>query len=140
MPVPDRNTKSLNHLYGTNVLRLLLSKGLLNDRLEWLSLPVSSSASILKKLDSTGMLQRPDHLSPGTLEKFLRWGLVSRVNDRSDRISLAFVRSLNLEITYDCPMTCRHCLQSGIRAVSRVLRWLLNLTGRRRAGEWLALA
>ncbi|EIC22827.1 radical SAM protein [Thiorhodovibrio frisius] len=39
----------------------------------------------------------------------------SRAKPRLRRPSLRFVEAINFELTYDCPLACRHCLQADLR-------------------------
>jgi MoaA/NifB/PqqE/SkfB family radical SAM enzyme len=111
----------------TGLLRRLLWKGLLADRLNWLGILSDPLVRWLKELDRSDGQEPCKETSRDDLELLENWGLVSDIPlspGRSSTIPLAFVKAVNLELTYDCRLECSHCLQSGIR--------------KRLAGTWLS--
>jgi sulfatase maturation enzyme AslB (radical SAM superfamily) len=107
--------------YATNLLKLLLYKRILKNRLDWLSLPTDYIFPWLENLDRNGESATTEELSDEYIDILINWGLVSEKPDtrlrkgKSVRPSLAFVFAVNLELSYDCNLDCNHCLQKSIR-------------------------
>jgi MoaA/NifB/PqqE/SkfB family radical SAM enzyme len=129
------------------LLLLLRSKKLLPDRLRLLGLHDSQTAQWLVELDSQGTLPAAPVPSPAVLETLQQHAIIrcgaeapagSAVFDRHRKSSLAFVRAVNFELTYDCNWNCSHCLQQGIRQQRSGL-WLSTDAGKRALQDaWFA--
>ena len=114
---------------STAILSLLIQKGLLSSRLEWLGLKEAPIAFFLTKLQRETIL--PLQTSPINfpIDPLIKHGLLY-VQDsnkiptleakkliRKNLLSLAFVRAVNFELTYQCNMVCPHCLQINLRSL-----------------------
>jgi len=95
-------------------------------------------AAWLVDLDSQGVLPAAPSPSPAVLEALRQHAIIrfdaessagAAVFDRHRKPSLAFVRAVNFELSYDCNWNCSHCLQQGIRQQRSGL-WLSTDAGK----------
>lgn len=106
----------MNKLNGTHLLRNLIHRGLLDERLTFLfGADAARIGSFLRQIRSSGRLEAVEEFSR-FIPILWQHGYISHKAQRSrSRSSLLAVTGVNFELTYDCNLNCAHCLQKGIR-------------------------
>ena len=102
--------------YKTHILKNLIHKRLLNDRLSFLfKEDAGEIEAFLRSIYSNEISVPPDNIVKN-IPLLLKHGYISNIDTcQPGRCSLMGVDAVDFELTYKCSANCPHCLQKNIR-------------------------